>query len=1259
MAVEKLLLANRKNKIASGYPHNRFTWVAYTFSIPKFWLFGTKSEFFNSHACSRQPPPQSSYIIPAYTTPAHAKLCCYQAGYRVSQSLLMSRRSAITLISIALLTLGFSGCGGGNGSGTAPSEVTSVSVSPATAQVSTGQTQLFTAQVSGTGAFNNAVTWSVNGVTGGNSTNGTIVGGAYTAPAAVPSPSNVTITATSVKDPTISGNSAITVVASSAVTSVSVNPMTAQVPIGQTQLFTAQVSGTGAFNNAVTWSVNGVTGGNNTYGMISAGQYTAPATVPNPSNVTIKATSVQDPTISGNSTATVVGAGVVLNSITPSSGSAGDVLTIDATFIISPIEIPQMIFSGVNGTSVSASVQIATGLTVAVPFGTTSGPVYMSVPPQPGSGASTVQSNSVPFTRLPNLLLHAPNKDLSSGETAQFQYVLLGATTPNVVTWKSDSGTINSSGLFTAPAVSSESYARVTGCLQGTDSCDTVLLRIVPFLITPTDPIVGLGDMLQLNAVQGSSTLSPTWSVLAGGGTINSAGVYTAPTTTAGAGGVPVQAQKGSTTELAEVAVTGAFPGLVNRVYDYANFNIPEPPEARFVESVAVSGNRAYALSIGNPFKVATTYQALNVYDITNPDQPVWIDAVEAAAPGNLFVYGSNLFSINSGEIIVYSLTTQVPTLTQAIPLPAISWVSSLHNGIFYFDYSNSATSVFAPLPIDVYNTTTGTAIHTHYDLPAPASGAGQVYGVSGNGNTIYVSWLDDSNGTPTYIVATYNASQSPPALLSTISTTSTTEFHLQVVGNLLFADSVVYDISNVIPVQVATVPVPLGYVWGTEGNNILVGGEPLTYGASANYVVLNTSSPSAPVVQANVVDFPTADIFNPQSAAWANNTTFYTADGTGGIAVYDVSAAGGPAVASAQEILSYTYAQALNGQTLYCAAQYAGAADLAVLDVSGGTPVLEGSLYYDNNSPSAVQASGTTVFFGLSNYLKVINASTPSAPVEIGSVTVPVSALALLGNDLFVSTTDGRLMVYDVTAPASPNQLASISMPVASTMSISGPLLLVAAGQGGLLVYNISNPSSPALQSQYLPSNGIPVWDAAATVSGVVILAADSDGIIILDLANPSSPQVLNELQLPFLNPFPAPSSGAGILTAFSLAYQNGLTYVGTGNFGAIFVYDTSVPADPRLMGLNVVSPDALDIVSVITLGQNNLYSAVIDELIQLDNTIPQNSIELYFPPAALSNATTITGDLRTAKTRRDIISATAKRMFANRNRSGAAGRR
>ena len=378
------------------------------------------------------------------------------------------------------------------------------------------------------------------------------------------------------------------------VTSVTVSPGTAQVATSSSQVFTAQVAGTGAFSSSVTWAVNGVNGGNSTFGTIVNGQYEAPATTPNPANVTITAASVEDPTKHGSSTATIIPA-VVLNSISPSSASAGDTITVDATYNGNVIETPQMIFSGTNGTSVFMELNPATGVTVTVPFGAASGPVYLSVPPQPGSGAPVLTSNSVSFTRLPNLLIHAASKDLSSGETLQLDWRVLGASTPNVVKWKADSGSISSQGMFQAPVVSTESYSRVTGCLQATNSCNTVLLRILPFRITPTEPLVSVGNTIQVDAVQGSSQLSPQWSILAGGGNITSGGLFTAPTTGAQAGGVEIGATAGSTTEQTSVAVSGAFPGLVNRVYDYADFTKYTPPEENFVKSIAVSGSRAYA----------------------------------------------------------------------------------------------------------------------------------------------------------------------------------------------------------------------------------------------------------------------------------------------------------------------------------------------------------------------------------------------------------------------------------------------------------------------------------------------------------------------------------------------------------------------------------------------------------------------------------------------------------------------------------------
>ena len=171
-----------------------------------------------------------------------------------------------------------------------------INVSPATAQLPADTTQQFAATV--TGPSNTAVIWSADGVVGGNSTVGTISGaGLYTAPATVPTPPQVTITATSAADGVTNASATITVTAPIAVT---VAPTTTQQVIhGQTQQFTATV--TGSSNTAVTWSIGDIVGGNNILGTVSpSGLYTAPLWVPYPSLLTIWATSVADPTKSAS-----------------------------------------------------------------------------------------------------------------------------------------------------------------------------------------------------------------------------------------------------------------------------------------------------------------------------------------------------------------------------------------------------------------------------------------------------------------------------------------------------------------------------------------------------------------------------------------------------------------------------------------------------------------------------------------------------------------------------------------------------------------------------------------------------------------------------------------------------------------------------------------------------------------------------------------------------------------------------------------------
>ena len=164
---------------------------------------------------------------------------------------------------------------------TLPISSLTVSVSgPST--VTIGQTAQYAAAVSAPmrGTTNQAVTWMVNGVGGGNATAGTISSaGLYTPPATAPSGA-VTITAVSVLSSTATGSASVSVVPISVAVS---GPANANVLFGATAQYSAVVTGT--TTQTVTWMVNGVVGGNATVGTISntaptVGQYTAPATAP-------------------------------------------------------------------------------------------------------------------------------------------------------------------------------------------------------------------------------------------------------------------------------------------------------------------------------------------------------------------------------------------------------------------------------------------------------------------------------------------------------------------------------------------------------------------------------------------------------------------------------------------------------------------------------------------------------------------------------------------------------------------------------------------------------------------------------------------------------------------------------------------------------------------------------------------------------------------------------------------------------------------
>ena len=149
----------------------------------------------------------------------------------------------------------------------------------------------FTATVTNTS--NTAVSWSVNGVPSGNAAVGTITtSGVYTAPADLPSPAVVQVTATSQAAPTISGSANETIVSDIV---LALSPGVASVELGATQAFHATLSSAGHPDATIRWSVNGASCPAACGTVDGSGNYTAPQILPAPASVTLTAQSAADP----------------------------------------------------------------------------------------------------------------------------------------------------------------------------------------------------------------------------------------------------------------------------------------------------------------------------------------------------------------------------------------------------------------------------------------------------------------------------------------------------------------------------------------------------------------------------------------------------------------------------------------------------------------------------------------------------------------------------------------------------------------------------------------------------------------------------------------------------------------------------------------------------------------------------------------------------------------------------------------------------
>ena len=376
--------------------------------------------------------------------------------------------------------------------------IVSVTVSPATGAVLLGNTMQFSATVSN--SSNAAVTWSVDGVSGGNSSVGTVSStGVFTAPQTLPQAADL-VTATSISDATKSAAATVSIMSD---VSVSVLPSTATLQAAGSQQFTATISSAGHPANSVIWSVNGIPGGSAAFGTISAGGlYFAPQIVTSPLNVTIQAQSVADPTKSASAMLQLLPTTVVAVAMLPGS----------ATISLGASQSFSAQVSGANDTTVSWDVNgFASGNSIVgtVAPGSAANSVVYTAPlslPAPPSVTLRARSNASPSsTATANitlvsgavLTLSPLNATLAVGHRQTFSAGITGAVNSNV-NWFVNGIAGGSTSFGQVCAVASNPCQSISIAPAG--SVDFVAPAAVPFSNTVTLTAVSQSDAATLSS---------------------------------------------------------------------------------------------------------------------------------------------------------------------------------------------------------------------------------------------------------------------------------------------------------------------------------------------------------------------------------------------------------------------------------------------------------------------------------------------------------------------------------------------------------------------------------------------------------------------------------------------------------------------------------------------------------------------------------------------------------------------------------------
>ncbi len=444
------------------------------------------------------------------------------------------------------------GCGNDEVAGPEPLNV-HVQLSPDSSAVHNNECVEFRASV--TGCSDTSIVWALDGKAHGDTSIGAISAtGLYTSPGRIPEtfvPITVQVTAASRVAPSSADTAFVTLLFSDGGLRIELSPFESTLGFGERAVLEAGIEN--ASDPAVVWSVDPIPGIPDVGQVEAGGAYVAPEALTDAVTVTVRATSLEDPSKSGVALVHLIPANLVTLEIDPAEGTleTNRSLSFQAQILNCPdTRVIWSVEGKAGGDSLSGIIS---------PTGRYTAPAHV-----PSSSPVTIRATSVaqparyveaeiviePSAAGPSIVLCPTEVRVAFGDLQRFQAELW--KTAAYVDWSVDeipemidAGQVDGDGLYTAPLPAYDDSAtvvvRATSVADPSKSAAAIIHLYPPPVkvhLSPTPAVVGLGqDLFFEFSVENASDTGLDWYVNGsqGGnaslGTMYDAGRYRAPAT--------------------------------------------------------------------------------------------------------------------------------------------------------------------------------------------------------------------------------------------------------------------------------------------------------------------------------------------------------------------------------------------------------------------------------------------------------------------------------------------------------------------------------------------------------------------------------------------------------------------------------------------------------------------------------------------------------------------------------------------------------